>query len=99
MGRSYQLNSILGFAFIIVCGYVGAKLLRRIHFPAVTAYLLIGIIIGPHLLNVIPIKVMGTSDFVSNFVLGVIAFALGSNFKIGSMKKAGKPVLWISILE
>jgi Kef-type K+ transport system membrane component KefB len=42
---------------------------------------------------------MGTSDFVSNFVLGVIAFALGSNFKIGSMKKAGKPVLWISILE
>ena len=84
---------------IIVCGYVGAKLLRRIRFPAVTAYLVIGIIIGPQLLNIIPAKVIGTSDFVSNFVLGVIAFGLGSNFKISIMKKAGKPVMWISILE
>jgi Kef-type K+ transport system membrane component KefB len=29
----------------------------------------------------------------------MIAFGLGSNFKVSSMKKAGKPVLWISILE
>ena len=68
-------------------------------FPAVTAYLLIGILIGPYLLNVIPVKVVGTSDFISNFVLGMIAFALGSNFRIDSIRKAGKAVLWISILE
>jgi len=42
---------------------------------------------------------MGASDFVSNFVLGVIAFSLGSYFKIESLRKAGKPVLWISLLE
>jgi Kef-type K+ transport system membrane component KefB len=89
----------LGFALIIVCGYVGAKLLRRINFPAVTAYLLIGILIGPHLLNIIPVKVMGASDLISNFVLGMIAFALGSNFRIEGIRKAGSPVLWISILE
>jgi len=99
LGRSHQLNSILGFAFIIICGYVGAKLLRRIHFPAVTAYLLIGIIIGPRFLDIIPTKVIDASDFISNFVLGVIAFVLGSYFKIESVRKAGKPVLWISILE
>ncbi|KPL14919.1 hypothetical protein AMJ74_02535 [candidate division WOR_3 bacterium SM1_77] len=99
MGRSHQLNSILGFALIIVCGYVGAKLLRRFHFPAVTAYLLIGILIGPYVLNVIPVKVVGTSDLISNFVLGMIAFALGSNFRIDSIRKAGSTVLWISLLE
>lgn len=42
---------------------------------------------------------MGVSDLISNFVLGMIAFALGSNFRIDSMRKAGSPVLWISILE
>lgn len=42
---------------------------------------------------------MGASDLISNFVLGMIAFALGSNFRIDSMRKAGSPVLWISILE
>ena len=64
-----------------------------------TAYLLIGILIGPRLLDVIPPQVMATSDFLSNVVLGIIAFSLGANFKIESMRAAGKPVLWISLLE
>ena len=78
---------------------MGAKLLRRINFPAVTAYLLIGIIIGPRMLNFIPVKMMEASDFVTNFVLGIIAFALGANFRMEGIKAAGKPVIWISVLE
>lgn len=78
---------------------MGAKLLRRISFPAVTAYLLVGILIGPRLLNLIPVKIMDASDFVSNFVLGIIAFTLGANFRIEGIRAAGKPVIWISVLE
>lgn len=55
--------------------------------------------IGPHLINLVPVKIIGASDFISNFVLGMIAFALGSNFRIDKIKQAGAPVLWISILE
>lgn len=73
--------------------------MRKVHFPAVTAYLLIGILIGPRLLNLIPVKIINTSDFISNFVLGIIAFSLGANFRIENIKAAGRPVLWISILE
>lgn len=39
------------------------------------------------------------SDFVSNFVLGIIAFSLGANFTIKSIKASGSPVIWISLLE
>jgi Kef-type K+ transport system membrane component KefB len=60
---------------------------------------LIGILIGPHLLNLIPQKIMNTSDPVSNLVLGVIAFSLGVNFRLENIRTAGKPVLWISVLE
>jgi Kef-type K+ transport system membrane component KefB len=42
---------------------------------------------------------MNTSDFVSNFVLGIIAFSLGSHFTIQHLNAAGKPVVWISVLE
>ncbi|UCG29454.1 MAG: cation:proton antiporter [candidate division WOR-3 bacterium] len=89
----------MGISLIIICAYVGAKLLRRISFPAVTAYLLIGILIGPHLLNLIPLKIMNASDFVSNLVLGIIAFTLGANFTVSGLKAGGKSVLWISVLE
>jgi Kef-type K+ transport system membrane component KefB len=92
-------NSILGIALIIIAGYAGAKALRKIHFPAVTAYLLIGILIGPRLLNLIPVQVINASDFISNFVLGIIAFMLGAHFTLKDLKAAGKPVIWISVLE
>ncbi len=92
-------NSILGLAIIIVAGYAGAKVLRKIHLPAVTAYLLIGILIGPRLLSLLPVKIIDLSGFISHFVLGVIAFSLGENFTLKDIKKAGKAVVWISILE
>ncbi|MBE0432118.1 cation:proton antiporter [candidate division WOR-3 bacterium] len=98
-GDRAQLNSIFGIALIIIAAYAGAKLLRRVHFPAVTAYLLAGILIGPRLLNFIPPNLMAASDFISNLVLGIIAFSLGANFKIEQLRTGGKPVLWISVLE
>lgn len=95
----YQLNSILGVALIIVVGYSGAKLLRTVHFPAVTAYLIVGVLIGPRLLNLVPHVILNQSDFVSNFVLGIIAFSLGANFTVKNFRAAGSSVLWISVLE
>lgn len=93
------MNNIFGLAVIIIAGFIGAKLLRRVHFPAVTAYLLIGILIGPRILNIIPGKIIGFSNEISYFVLGVIAFSLGEHFTFYELKAAGKSVLWISILE
>ncbi|MGD8978626.1 MAG: cation:proton antiporter, partial [candidate division WOR-3 bacterium] len=49
--------------------------------------------------NIIPVRIMAASDLISNFVLGMIAFALGANFRIDLIRQAGTRVLWISILE
>jgi len=94
-----QASSILGLAIVIIVGYYGAKLIHKINFPAVTAYLLIGIIIGPNILNLVPLKIMDVSHLVSNFVLGIIAFSLGENFSIKAVRSAGKSVIWISVFE
>lgn len=94
-----QTNSILGLSIILLGGFVGAKLLRRIYFPAVTAYLLVGIIIGPHVLNLIPSTIIHFSDVLSDFVLGIIAFSLGANFVIRDLRSRSKTIWWISVLE
>ncbi len=94
-----QPNSVFGIAIIFFSGYFGAKLLRRISFPAVTAYMLAGILIGPRALSLLPESVIQWSDVISNFVLGLIAFSLGSHFTMSDLKSAGRVVLWISILE
>ena len=93
------MNSLLSLGIILLTGILAAKFLRRAKFPMVTAYLLLGIVIGPNLLNLIPEQILGASGLFSNIVLGMIAFTLGQNFSFGNLRKLGKSVFFISIGE
>ena len=42
---------------------------------------------------------MNISDFIANFVLGIIAFSLGEFFTLKDIKAGGNTVIWISVLE
>lgn len=93
------MNTILGLGFILLAALFSARLINKIRFPAVTAYLVLGILIGPSLLNIVPEGILGFSGQLSNIVLGMIAFSIGQNFSRDNFRKVGKSVLWISVLE
>ena len=93
------MNTILGLGFILTAGLFSAKLIKRIKFPAVTAYLLLGILIGPSLFKLVPEGILNSSGLISNIVLGIIAFEIGQNFSRYHLRKIGRPIIWISILE
>ena len=93
------MNTILGLGFILLAGLFLARLIKKIRFPAVTAYLLLGILIGPWVLNLIPKDIIVSSGLISNIVLGMIACSIGQNFSKDNFRKIGKSVIWISILE
>lgn len=93
------MNTILGLGFIFLAGLFSARLINKVKFPAVTAYLLLGILIGPSLFNLIPKEMLAASGLISNIVLGIIAFGIGQNFSKENFHSIGKSVLWISILE
>ncbi|MFA5090016.1 MAG: cation:proton antiporter [Candidatus Omnitrophota bacterium] len=93
------MNTILGLGFILFTGLLSAKLIKKIKFPAVTAYLLLGIFIGPSLFRLVPEGILNSSGLISNVVLGIIAFGIGQNFSRYHLRRIGKSVLCISILE
>jgi len=93
------VNTILGLGFILIAGLFSARLINKIKFPAVTAYLLLGILIGPSILNLTSQELINFSGFISNIVLGLIAFGLGQSFTREFFRNIGRSVLWISILE
>lgn len=101
------MNTTLILAVILLSGLIFPQLVdrlklfpRRFRFkiPAVTIWLLIGIAIGPSVLKVVPIELNKASFFISNLVLGIIAFSLGQNFTGDLFRKTGRVVMWISIL-
>jgi len=93
------VNVLLGAGIILLAGFLVARFAYKVKLPSVTTYLILGIIIGPALLNLVPEPITRASGVISNFVLAIIAFSIGQNFSLNSFKKIGKSVLWISILE
>jgi len=92
------VNTLLSAGLILLLGFTGARLLKYIRLPNVTAFLLVGILIGPNILNFVTDEIFFASDFFSNLVLGVIAFSLGENFRLDALKTGMKQVMWISIV-
>jgi len=92
-------NTIFSLGLILLFGFAGAKLIRRLKIPSITAYLLLGILVGPHAFNLVSKGILASSGLISNIVLGFIAFSIGQNFLFATFKKIGKPVLFISISE
>ncbi|MBR3715372.1 MAG: cation:proton antiporter [Clostridia bacterium] len=81
-----------------------AKLLKL---PAVTAYLIAGIFIGPFCLGLLNIKGLGFSSIaevndlkiISDVALGFIAFSIGNEFRLSQLKQTGKQATIIGILQ
>jgi Kef-type K+ transport system membrane component KefB len=90
--------TILSLGFILLAGLLAGKVIRRLKVPAVTAYLLLGVIIGPSVLNLVSESILTSSGLISNIVLGLIAFSIGQNFALERFRKIGRPIIWISVL-
>ncbi len=93
------MDTLLSLGVILLAGVLAARILRKIKFPAVTAYLLLGILLSPGIFNLVSEQILNASGLISNIVLGVIAFGLGQNFSKENFSKIGKSVIWISLLE
>jgi len=93
------VNIILDLGLIFLIGLFFARFIHKLHFPAVTAYLLLGIFIGPSIFNLISPGIIQASGLISNIALGFIAFTIGQNFSASNFRKIGRSVFWISIFE
>ena len=101
------MNELLSVAISVIAGLVMTRLIKPLHLPDVTAYLLTGVAIGPYLLGSLGIEGLGfcssenisALSAVSETALGFIAFALGNEFRLEELKKTGKAATVIGILQ
>ena len=73
------------------------KLVSRYNIPAITSYIVLGIILGPDFLNLTGEGLVSASETLFNIALGFIAFHLGRNFVVESYQTIGKAVIYISL--
>ena len=93
------MSSLYYISIVIFSGMLCAKLLSKIKLPNVTGYLIAGVIIGPYVLNIVPLDAVKSLGILSDAALGFIAYGIGSEFLIKSIKKTGKTVIMITVFE
>ncbi len=90
---------LLHLGTILLVGFIVAKLLGLLKFPEVTGYLIAGILIGPSVFGFIPEEAVKSFDIISEVALAFIAFSIGAELKFDDLKKVGKAIFLITILE
>lgn len=90
---------IISIAIMLFCGFAMTRLTKLLKLPNVTAYITVGILIGPFCLNLIPENVIEGTDFLSDIALAFIAFSVGEFFKLNTLKKNGAKTVVITVFE
>ena len=94
-------------AFAAVGGLMLSRLTKLFHLPAVTAYLIAGLLIGPYCLGALNIPGIGfnsqeqTESFriITQTALGFIAFSMGNEFRLSQLKAMGSKAITIGIVQ
>ena len=98
---------LLSLSIALLAGLMLSRLAKLVHLPAVTAYLIAGILVGPFCLGLFGVDGLGftslhrVEDFsvLCDLALGFIAFAIGNEFRLSQLRKIGKQATVIGILQ
>ena len=103
------MEVFLATAIALIAGLLMTRLFKLIHLhvPDVTSFLIAGILVGPYVLGRVGIPGLGFKSMeaveslsvLSNAALGFIAFSIGNEFRLSSLKHTGKQAAVIGVVQ
>lgn len=98
---------LICLAAALVGGLMLSRVTKLLHLPAVTAYLVAGLLLGPFCLGALNVPGLGFNtleqveglSIVTQTALGFIAFTIGNEFRLRQLKAMGNSAIIIGILQ
>ena len=96
------MSVLLSIAVTLIVGLLLSRPAKLLKLPAVTAYIIAGIIIGPFCLGALPlpsfldglffssIEDVEAFKLITEVATGFIAFSIGNEFRLSALKRTGK---------
>lgn len=93
------MNTLLSLSLAMIVGLLMTRIMKKINLPNVTGYLIAGLLVGPYCLNIFSSENLEGFSILTNAALGFIAFSIGGEFKLSSLKQLGAKVFVITLFE
>ena len=99
--------ALICIAVAVVGGLLLSRLTKLLHLPAVTAYLIAGLLLGPFCIGLLRVKGLGFQSLeqvegmsvLTQTALGFIAFSMGSEFRLHQLKSMGTKAIIIGVAQ
>ncbi len=100
---------LIQLSVAMVGGLLMSRLAKKLNLPAVTSYLVAGLVLGPFCIGALGLGKLGVGfgsledvaalDIISQTALGFIAFSIGNEFRLEQLKSMGKQAITVGILQ
>ncbi len=94
------MDIILTTGIIIVIAFFGGLLAKKLKFPLVTGYIIIGILLS--LTHLIPRELITGKpgspglSIITDIALAIVAYLVGGSLKLKDLRKLGRDIVWIT---
>ena len=101
------MTILICLSVCLVGGLLLSRLAKYLNLPAVTAYLVAGLLLGPFCIGALKIPGLGFASFeevehlsiISQMALGFIAFTIGNEFRLKQLRQMGRQAIVVGILQ
>ncbi len=101
------MQILIQLSLSLVGGLLMSRVAKLLNLPAVTAYLICGLLLGPYCIGALDLFSLGFNsaeevaslDLVSQVALGFIAFTIGNEFRLEQLKSMGRQAITVGILQ
>ena len=101
------MQILVSLSIALLSGLLLSRLAKLLQLPAVTAYLVAGILVGPYCLGALKVPGLGFTSkedielvsLLSEVALGFIAFSIGNEFRLSQLKKIGKQATIVGVFQ
>ena len=83
----------LSFGLILLSGWLIGFLLEKLRLPGFVGMIIIGVLLGPTVLNIIAPEILNISSILRQIALVVILTRSGLNLDFRELKKVGRPAI------
>jgi Kef-type K+ transport system membrane component KefB len=92
-------HALFTVGILLVAGYIIGKLVGKIKLPEITGFIIAGLLLGDAFTGIVPHHMSESLKIVTDIALGFIALTIGGEFYWVKLKRMGKDVVIITLLQ
>ena len=90
---------LTSLALVFLAGLAAAAVCSAIKLPRIIGMLLVGIVLGPHILNVLDDSILSISSELRQMALIIILLKAGLSLNLSDLRQVGRPAVLLSCLH